>query len=153
MDLRRGLHSNSMAGLEGNPKDLNAWWAVKLLNMLHVWLMETSVRCRRSASIVRTERGLDQISFLALRGFEAGAHGADMLLGTAENQATAGFALAEDGSDLGVLVCKDLAKQKDGALDRREALQPAKKSHGQRFIDADDLGRIAFGTGDDGFSC
>jgi hypothetical protein len=29
-----------MAGMEGDPKDPNAWWAVKLPNMLHVWLME-----------------------------------------------------------------------------------------------------------------
>jgi|GEM_PF-4540583 len=29
-----------MAGMENDPKDPNAWWAVKLPNMLHVWLME-----------------------------------------------------------------------------------------------------------------
>ena len=26
--------------MKGDPKDPNAWWAVKLPNMLHVWLME-----------------------------------------------------------------------------------------------------------------
>ena len=97
------------------------------------------------------EEAFEQISLFALRGFEARAHGADMLLGTAENLAAIGFTLAEDGSDLGVLVIKDLAEQKDGALDWREALQHDKKGHGQRFIDADHLQRIASETGDDGF--
>jgi hypothetical protein len=30
----------SMAGMEGDPKDPNAWWAVKLPNMMHIWMME-----------------------------------------------------------------------------------------------------------------
>jgi len=29
-----------MAGMEGDPKDPNAWWAVKLPNMMHVWMIE-----------------------------------------------------------------------------------------------------------------
>ncbi len=74
-----------------------------------------------------------------------------MLLGTAENLAAIGFTLAEDGGDLGVFVNKDLAKQKDGALDRREALQHHEKRHRKRFVDAHHLERIASGTCDDGF--
>jgi hypothetical protein len=40
LSSRRGLHSSSMAGMEGDPKDPNAWWAVKLPNRMHAWTME-----------------------------------------------------------------------------------------------------------------
>jgi hypothetical protein len=93
---------------------------------------------------------------LLARGVEAGALAAgtalgDVLPGPGKDLAAVRLGLAGDPRDLGVLVAEYLMEQEHRAFGRGQALQQDEESHRQGICHFRALGRVRFGTRDEGF--
>src|SRR5215471_3780473 len=86
----------------------------------------------------RFDKLLQQPLLIVRRDIETRPVVHGVLLCAAEDLPAVHFTLFKNFGDFGVIVVKHFTKKKDGALDRRQALQKHQKRHRQRLIDFQD---------------